>query len=129
MVTLGDGKYTYALSGTNWGNLPAGANYKEATSVAVDSQDNVYVFNRGTHPIVVYDSEGNVLHTWGHGIFDTPHGVAVGPDDSVYCIDSGDHTVRKFTPEGEAPHDARHAGPGAAADERRAVQSPDNCRV
>ena len=101
MVTLGDGKYTYALSGTNWGNLPAGANYKEATSVAVDSRDNVYVFNRGTHPMVVYDSEGNVLHTWGHGIFDTPHGVAVGPDDSVYCIDSGDHTVRKFSPEGE----------------------------
>ena len=101
MVTLGEGKYTYALSGTNWGNLPAGANYKEATSVAVDSQDNLYVFNRGTHPMVVYDSEGNVLHTWGHGIFDTPHGVAVGPDDSVYCIDSGDSTVRKFTPEGK----------------------------
>ena len=65
MVTLGDGKYTYALSGTNWGNLPAGANYKEATSVAVDSQDNVYVFNRGTHPMVVYDSDGNLLRHVG----------------------------------------------------------------
>ena len=108
---------------------PAGANYKEATSVAVDSQDNVYVFNRGTHPIVVYDSEGNVLHTWGHGIFDTPHGVAVGPDDSVYCIDSGDHTVRKFTPEGELLMTLGTPGRGAAADERRAVQSPDNCRI
>ena len=101
MVTLGDGQYTYATTGANWGNLPAGANYKEATSVAVDSQDNVYVFNRGTHPMVVYDSEGNLLRTWGHGIFATPHGVSVGPDDSVYCIDSGDSTVRKFTPEGE----------------------------
>lgn len=101
MVTLGDGQYTYATTGANWGTLPAGANYKEATSVAVDSQDNVYVFNRGTHPMVVFDSEGNLLRTWGHGVFDIPHGVAVGPDDSVYCIDSGDSTVRKFTPEGE----------------------------
>lgn len=101
MVTLGDGAFTYTVSGTNWGNLPAGANYKEATSVAVDSHDNAYVFNRGTHPMVVYNSEGELLRTWGHGIFNTPHGIAVGPDDSVYCIDSGDSTVRKFTPEGE----------------------------
>ncbi len=101
MVTLGEGKHTYATTGANWGDLPAGAVYKEATSVAVDSQDNVYVFNRGTHPMVVYDSAGSLLRTWGHGVFDTPHGVAVGPDDAVYCIDSGDHTVRKFTPEGE----------------------------
>ena len=30
-----------------WGRLPAGWSYVEATSMAVDSNDHVYVFNRG----------------------------------------------------------------------------------
>ena len=56
MVVLGSGSFTYEVSGENWGNLPEGAVYKEATAVDVDASDNVYVFNRGTHPIVVFNS-------------------------------------------------------------------------
>ena len=60
MVTLGNDDYTYEVSGENWGQLPEGWFYKEATSVDVDSKDNVYVFNRGNHPLIVFDTEGNV---------------------------------------------------------------------
>ena len=49
MTILGNDDYTYQVSGENWGNLPEGWYYKEATSVEVDSKDNVYVFNRGNH--------------------------------------------------------------------------------
>ena len=109
MAKLGNGEFTYEVSGEDWGNLPKGWSYKEATAVAVDSKDNVYVFNRGEHPMIVFDRDGNVLRTWGEGVFTKPgskvgagpHGVAVGPDDSVYCADNGDHTVRKFTPDGK----------------------------
>ena len=101
MAVLGSGRFTYEVSGEDWGNLPEGWTYKEATAVAVDSKDNVYVFNRGGHPVIVYDSEGNFLRSWGEDIFSMPHGIAIGPDDSVYCVDSGDHTVRKLTPEGK----------------------------
>ncbi len=102
MVTLGTGKFRYELTGKDWGNLPGGWSYKEATAVAVDSKDNVYVFNRGpNHPMIVLDRQGNVLRTWGDGVFRSAHGVTVGPDDSVYCVDNGDHTVRKFTSEGK----------------------------
>ena len=100
MVLLGTGPFTYQVSGENWGNLPEGVTYTETTSLAGDSHDNVYVFNRGSHPMIVLDLDGNLLRTWGEGVFDTPHGVAIGPDGSVYCVDVGDHTVRKFTPEG-----------------------------
>ena len=100
MVELGSGPFTYRLSGKDWGNLPEGSTYKEATAVDVDSKDNVYVFNRGTHPMIVFDRGGDPLRTWGDGVFSNPHGVTVGPDDSIYCVDNGDHTVRKFTPEG-----------------------------
>ncbi len=101
MALLGSGSLSYEVSGEDWGNLPEGWTYKEATAVAVDSKDNVYVFNRGTQPMVVFDRDGNFLRAWGGDTFTLAHGVSVGPDDSIYCADSGDHTVRKMSPEGE----------------------------
>jgi hypothetical protein len=41
-----------------WGALPEGMSFVEATSVAVDGNDDVYVFNRGTHPVIVFDRAG-----------------------------------------------------------------------
>ena len=100
MVKLGSGEFTYEVSGEDWGELPDGWTYKEGTAVAVDSKDNVYVFNRGGHPVIVYNSDGKFIKSWGEDIFTMPHGIAIGPDDSVYCADTGDHTVRKFTTDG-----------------------------
>ncbi|MBA7709112.1 Virginiamycin B lyase [subsurface metagenome] len=50
---------------------------------------------------MVFDREGNLLTSWGEGLFKTPHGICVGPDGSIYCTDCGHHTVSKFTPEGK----------------------------
>jgi outer membrane protein assembly factor BamB len=101
MVKLGSGEYTYEVSGENWGELPDGWVYQEATAVAVDSKDNVYVHNRGGHPVIVFDGNGKFLRSWGEDIFTTPHGITIGPDDSVYCVDVGDSTVRKLTTDGK----------------------------
>ncbi len=100
-VILGEGDFKYEVSGKNWGNLPEGWAYKEATAVAVNSKGHVYVFNRGTHPMIIFDREGNVESSWGENVFTNPHGVTIGPDDEVYCVDNGDSTVRKFTPDGK----------------------------
>ena len=101
MALLGTDGFTYEVSGENWGKLPDGWRYLEGTAVAVDSRDNVYVFNRGGHPVIVFDREGNFLRSWGEGVFTSPHGIAIGPDDAVYCADNADHTVRKFTSDGK----------------------------
>jgi len=95
-VVLGEGEFRYQVSGRDWGDLPDGWSYKEATAVAVDSRDRVYVFNRGTHPMIIFDSTGKVLDTWGDGVFSNPHSVTIGPDGLIYCVDSGDSSVRKF---------------------------------
>src|SRR5438874_12866304 len=55
-----------------WGRLPEGWSYVEATSVAVDAADNVYVFNRGAHPVIVFDRDGNFRRAWGEGTFRRP---------------------------------------------------------
>ena len=102
MVVLGQEPFTYQVSGDDWGRLPEGWGYNdESTAVAVDSHDNLWVFNRGNHPVIVMDREGNVIRAWGEGLFTTPHGVTIGPDDSVYCVDKGQYVLRKFTPEGK----------------------------
>ena len=101
MVELGSGDYIYETSGEDWGKIPEDWTYKEATAVAVDEDDNVYVFNRGTHPMIVFNSEGDIIDTWGDGLFKSPHGVTIGPDGAVYLVDNGNHTVRKFTKGGE----------------------------
>ena len=98
---LGNARFSYEVSGADWGRLPEGWGYKEATAVAVDSKDNAYVFNRGGHPVIVLDKEGNFLRSFGEGTFSFPHGIAIGADDSVYCADARDHTVRKVSPDGE----------------------------
>ena len=100
-VTLGENGFKYQVSGNNWGNLPDGWVYKEGTSVDIDSKDQVYVFNRGTSPMIVFDTEGTVLRTWGEGVFKNPHAVTVAPDGTIFCVDNGDSTIRKFTPTGE----------------------------
>ena len=99
-VILGEGEFLYRVSGENWGNIPNDWVYKEATSVAVNSKDDVYIFNRGTHPMIILDTNGTVKNHWGYGVFANPHGVTIGPEDEVYCVDNGDSTVRKFTPDG-----------------------------
>jgi DNA-binding beta-propeller fold protein YncE len=83
-----------------WARLPHGWSWPEVAAVATDSRDHVFVFNRGEHPVIVFDRDGEFLTSWGEGMFARPHGIFIGPDDSVFCTDDVDHTVRKFTPEG-----------------------------
>jgi DNA-binding beta-propeller fold protein YncE len=85
----------------SWEKLPSGWSFVEVAGVAVDSRDRVYVFNRGAHPVIVFDWDGRFLTSWGEGMFRRAHGICIGPDDSVYCTDDLDHTVRKLTPEGK----------------------------
>ena len=99
-TALGTEEYTYEVA-EGWGKLPEGWSYKEVAAVGVDSQDRVYVFNRGDHPMIVFDREGNFVRSWGEGVFSRAHGITFGPDDSVYCTDDADHTVRKCTTDGK----------------------------
>ncbi len=47
----------------NWEKLPPGWEFIDVAGVAVDSKDNVYVFNRSEHPVIVFDREGSFLRT------------------------------------------------------------------
>jgi len=85
-----------------WEQLPAGWDHADVAGVAVDSHDNVFLFTRAEHPVIVYDRNGKFLRAWGEGVFTRrTHGISIGPDDMVYCTDDGAHTVSKLTPDGQ----------------------------
>ena len=91
---LGSGEHRYRVV-ENWAKLPQGWTLTDVASVAVDSKDRIYVFNRGAHPMVVFDRAGNFIKSWGEGLFHRAHGLHIDADDNLYCTDDGDHTVRK----------------------------------
>ena len=64
-----------------WEKLPEGWSFVEVAGVGVDSQDRVYVFNRGEHPVIVFDKEGQFLTAWGEGVFTNPHGIFIDCND------------------------------------------------
>ena len=96
---LGSGEHRYRVT-PDWAKLPDGWELKDVAAVAVDSRDRVYVFNRGEHPMIVFDRDGNFLHSWGEGTFPRAHGLHIDADDILYCTDDGGHFVRKCTTEG-----------------------------
>ena len=51
MATVGSGDYVYEPV-VDWAKLPPGWSFKEVGAVGVDKNDNVYVFNRGEHPMM-----------------------------------------------------------------------------
>ena len=108
-VILGSGEYRYRVV-EDWAKLPDGWELMDVAAVAVDSNDLVYVFNRGEHPMIVFDRDGNFLRSWGEGLFTRAHGIHIGPDDMLYCTDDGDHTVRKCTTDGKVELELGIAG-------------------
>src|SRR6185369_11669348 len=99
-AVLGSGEHCYRVV-ENWAKLPEGWEFKDVAAVAVDSKDRVYAFNRGEHPIIVFDREGNFLRSWGEGKFPRAHGIHIDVDDTLYLTDDAGHFVRKCTTDGK----------------------------
>lgn len=74
----------------------------DATAVAVNSRDQVFVFNRGPVPVIVFDPSGRVLDAWGAGEFTRPHSIRIDREDNVFLVESqGGHVIQKRSPGGE----------------------------
>ena len=66
-----------------WGTLPDGYTFHQVAGVAADDEDNVYLFTRGDHNVIVLDRDGNFLRAWD-AQFTQPHGMTIGRDGNLY---------------------------------------------
>jgi DNA-binding beta-propeller fold protein YncE len=110
---LGSGDFVYA-DDPRWAKLPDGWRFHNVAGLGIDSKDNVYVFDRGPHPLMVFDRHGNFLRSWGEGQFKRPHAVHIAADDTVWLTDDSNHVVRRYTEKGELLLSLGEAGHSSA---------------
>jgi len=97
-------KYRVAIRfGEEPDTMPNGWKFGRVSAVTTDSQGDVYVFHRGkkADSVVVFDSKGQYLRSWGRDFFGNPHGIRADKQDNIWCVDNGNHQVYKFTREGK----------------------------
>jgi DNA-binding beta-propeller fold protein YncE len=80
--------------------LPPGEHLVEPAGVAVSSKGHIYVFHRGKHPLMEFDSSGKFLRSIADDLFVTAHMVRVDPEDNIWTADVGSHVILKLSPEG-----------------------------
>jgi NHL repeat len=97
---IGQGRYIFEAV-PDWPQLPDAIELGDVAGIAVDAHDRVYLFNRGSVPVVVLSWKGELIDGWGQGLFVNPHGAHIGADQCLYLTDNSDHTVRKFTLDGK----------------------------
>jgi streptogramin lyase len=80
----------------------AGWELGAVSSLAFGQDGLLYLLQRGAKadPIVVVDAGGNVVRSWGKGLFELPHYIRVDSDGNVWTTDAHSSVVYKFTPEG-----------------------------
>lgn len=84
----------------DWAQLPPGWNFGEVSAVDIDQSGNVWVFNRGPHPVIEFDQSGKMLQAWPEVPVKTPHGLRIDPEGNVWTVDVDAHRVMKWTPSG-----------------------------
>jgi DNA-binding beta-propeller fold protein YncE len=80
--------------------LPPGEHFVEPAGVAVNSKGNIYVFHRGKHPLMEFDSAGKFVRSIADDLFVTAHTLRVDAEDNIWTTDVGAHVVLKLSPEG-----------------------------
>ena len=84
-----------------WPSRPRGIEWGAVSGVAVDDQDQVWVFTRSVPPIQVYSAEGKLVRAWGEKDIQTAHHLKIDSSGNVWVSDIGRHVVMQFTPAGE----------------------------
>jgi len=99
----------------DWAKLPPGYEFPDASGVAVDKADNVYILNRGPHPVIVVDKNGEFVRSWGEGLFDQrAHGIHAAHDGTIWTVNDSQHCVRQWTQDGTLKQTIGKEGQAAA---------------
>jgi DNA-binding beta-propeller fold protein YncE len=88
------------------GTNPTGpTNQPGISGLAIDAQDRIYVFNRGAKPVMVFDTDGNMLLAGADQEIngkpinkDWQHSGTVDWEGNVYVIERDAHRIVKLSP-------------------------------
>ena len=85
----------------NFLKFPDNLYMAEAVGIALNSKGNIFVVNRGNHPLLEFAPNGAFIRSIadGHPMFIGPHTVRIDPQDNLWYVDAGSNVVLKFDPE------------------------------
>ena len=89
-----------------WAKLPAGMEWGQVISVDMAPDGHIWAFHRAEPPILQFDAAGNVIKSFGEGLFVRPHGFHIDRDGFIWATDqqgrdSKGHQVFKLNQDGE----------------------------
>src|SRR5499427_11130698 len=106
---VGSGEHTYEAI-HDWGMLPSNIKYGNTHSVVEDSHGNIYIHHtvhatsQSPDAVVVFDSKGKFVHSWGAMFRGGAHGMHIskeGKTEYLYFCDEKHGIVTKRTLKGE----------------------------
>jgi hypothetical protein len=122
-------------------DLPEGRKWGATNALYVDSKGNVWVAERcgasncadsTLDPILEFDASGELIKSFGGGLFVLPHGIFVEKNGNIWVTDEEGkggkgQQVIKFSPDGKIL--MRLGKAGVAGDGRDAFNQPEGCVV
>ncbi len=81
-----------------WGEIPG---------VAVDAEDQVWIFTRANPPVQVYSAAGKFVQAWGEGLIGKSeggfgsHSIRIDSRGMIWLADWANHVVLQVTPDGK----------------------------
>jgi len=81
--------------------IPDGWELGACSAVDLDREGDIYLFHRGKHPIIRFDSKGHVRDSWGDDLIKTAHGLRVDRAGDIWVTDIGNHRVFQFDRSGK----------------------------
>ena len=119
----------------NWAQLPTGTDWGVMSAVGIDSDDNVYAFKRSepgqkegamSSSVLVFDSHGKFLRSWGQNIFSSAHGLRVEIGNVIWITDRTGDQAFKFSLSGELLMTLGQKGVAGSNDSHDALNGPSD---
>src|SRR5580765_4186572 len=92
-------------AGRTGGAAEGPTNQPGISGLAIDQRDHIYVFNRGVKPVMVFDTEGNLILSGADQVINGKtinpswqHSGGVDWDGNVYVIERDAHRIVKLSP-------------------------------
>ncbi|MCC6489422.1 MAG: hypothetical protein IT364_18120 [Candidatus Hydrogenedentes bacterium] len=102
-VILGEGRHTYELV-EGWGRTPAHIQYGYTHGVCEDRNGRIYIHNQSPHSMVVFDSDGTFITSWGAEYEGGAHGLQLNRENGeefLYLALTSQNRCVKTTLDGE----------------------------
>ena len=84
----------------DWAQLPPGTTWQEMSGVDVDRSGNIYALQRTPSKVMIFDSRGRFVRSWGEGMFTKAHALRIDRHNNVWITDRELHQVLKFRRDG-----------------------------